>query len=775
MACLLRLKCRVNNQTDMKYTLFIILALSIGIKATATNYFVSVAGNDGYNGQSSDTPWKSIQKVNSMMSSFQGGDTIFFRRGDTWYELLSITASGQYGNHLVFTSYGTGEIPVISGLEKPDNWVFFQDGIYYAELNTAPGYVFSNNELVSPSRWPAEKAAYSFPDNTGGTDKITDADLTVSGINRGAVCHIKTFRFYIEHHEITGFDDAHTFQFESIQKGQVSADFGYFVTGLTAALDETGEWAYDSEIDRIYYAGDPSGIEVTHRETGIVINKGADFVTIQSIKVTGTNESGLTVKGNSALITNCVFTYNFGTSIEVSHASKVSLISDSVLFSGGSGIEASDAADLTIWNNYIYGTGTFEQDGDIVSGQGEGIKIGSTSNARVQFNHIEKCGRTGIMLYDNQYRGRSISYNLIEDAMLSSDDGGAIYAAPGNNPISAWDTIHHNIIIRSKGSLKGTHYASEEAVGIYIDEPFLGVTQENWIIRDNSISTCSYGIYLHDARNCKIESNLIFDCSSLVLLGDKKQATGDYRMTGIDITDNIFVKEGKGKSLVFVCLNYNDFVFPETSDNNIFANQDDTNMVHYYYHTSGEYGYYSLNQWKTLSGRDQHSVFHQVPLAYDKKLFIPNPVFKNGSILLSESCRYSNVRNEEVIHSVNVGPYRSIMLYGMSTSGTECMVSVTGLKVPEISDTIGNKFFEIYPNPAGNDAAIRILPGISDSSKVNIHLISSRGTMLMNETLNYTGNPRSIPMDLSRYYSGLYFVLLRTGDAYQAEKLIITK
>ena len=96
----------------MKNLLVIIFAF-FSITASATNYYVSSAGNDANNGTSTSTPWKTIAKVNA--TSFSPGDQILFNRGDTWSENLRLSSSGTAGNPITFSSYGTGNLPVICG------------------------------------------------------------------------------------------------------------------------------------------------------------------------------------------------------------------------------------------------------------------------------------------------------------------------------------------------------------------------------------------------------------------------------------------------------------------------------------------------------------------------------------------------------------------------------------------------------------------------------------------------------------------------------------
>ena len=83
-------------------------------KAAGTTYYVDATnGNDDDNGTSPETAWKTIGKVNA--SSFNAGDSILFKRGETWTTgTLTPASSGSAGDPIIFSDYGTGDKPKIN-------------------------------------------------------------------------------------------------------------------------------------------------------------------------------------------------------------------------------------------------------------------------------------------------------------------------------------------------------------------------------------------------------------------------------------------------------------------------------------------------------------------------------------------------------------------------------------------------------------------------------------------------------------------------------------
>ena len=70
------------------------LALFTGVARATTYYFSSADGDDSRTSaqaQNSSTPWKSIDKLNSMLSSLQAGDQVLFKRGDVFYGSINMS------------------------------------------------------------------------------------------------------------------------------------------------------------------------------------------------------------------------------------------------------------------------------------------------------------------------------------------------------------------------------------------------------------------------------------------------------------------------------------------------------------------------------------------------------------------------------------------------------------------------------------------------------------------------------------------------------------
>lgn len=79
-----------------------------GIPEAPGYYVDATAGNDANDGLSSSTPWQTLAKVSG--SSFDVGDSVFLKRGETWNETLTPPTDG-----ITIGAYGAGALPIIHG------------------------------------------------------------------------------------------------------------------------------------------------------------------------------------------------------------------------------------------------------------------------------------------------------------------------------------------------------------------------------------------------------------------------------------------------------------------------------------------------------------------------------------------------------------------------------------------------------------------------------------------------------------------------------------
>ena len=113
-----------------KKTILIALSILFIADSKAEVYYVSSSqGNDSNNGLSIQSPFKSIEKLNTMQ--FNAGDTIYFKSGDYWQGMFWIKGSGSYTNPIVIDVYGGNIRPIINGFGYQASILIFNDQHIY--------------------------------------------------------------------------------------------------------------------------------------------------------------------------------------------------------------------------------------------------------------------------------------------------------------------------------------------------------------------------------------------------------------------------------------------------------------------------------------------------------------------------------------------------------------------------------------------------------------------------------------------------------------------
>ena len=89
-------------------------------------YYVSSSqGNDLNNGLSIQSPFQSIEKLNSIQ--FNAGDSIYFKSGDYWEGMFWLNGSGSFTQPIVVDVYGGNIRPIINGFGYQASILIFND------------------------------------------------------------------------------------------------------------------------------------------------------------------------------------------------------------------------------------------------------------------------------------------------------------------------------------------------------------------------------------------------------------------------------------------------------------------------------------------------------------------------------------------------------------------------------------------------------------------------------------------------------------------------
>lgn len=167
---------------------------SVPAHAAGTIYYISYsAGNDNNNGTSPSTPWKTLAKASGI--TYQPGDQILLKCGDTWTEQFTLSGSGTSTSPITISSFGTGNKPKILRSDKNVDKCIYGPNvagwkITNLELNTGNrGIEFYYTTYDNRYIWIENCDFYNFDSGVGAqvhanlsdTNRTALYDLTVKG------------------------------------------------------------------------------------------------------------------------------------------------------------------------------------------------------------------------------------------------------------------------------------------------------------------------------------------------------------------------------------------------------------------------------------------------------------------------------------------------------------------------------------------------------------------------------------------------------------------
>lgn len=109
---------------------------------------------------------------------------------------------------------------------------------------------------------------------------------------------------------------------------------------------------------------------------------------------------------------------------------------------------------------------------------------------------------------------------------------------------------------------------------------------------------------------------------------------------------------------------------------------------------------------------------------------------------------------------------------GTTSSSQILVVDNCGLDVGLAKISVLSKNMSLVPNPASD--AVTVQTNLPDNSIVEVDLYNALGELLFSKKYNYTSNT-SIRLDLSKYPSGVYSVIVNTNEGRVSKKLILNK
>ncbi len=581
------------------FSLFVLALLLLPVCARSADYYVDANGNDSNDGLSPSSPWMTIAKVNSMMNSFNAGDQILFKRGDTFSGTVIATKSGGAGNEIVFGSYGSGNLPVINGVKPVTGWNLHTGNIYWATFSDTISHFYANGKLMTIARFPNSRFLIS--DNANSQTTIYDAELTQpNGYFNQANIRMRSANWCYETRTVSSHSNGYITMNPATQNW-IYPKAGYYFDNKLSLLDTANEWFYDKAASRIYFYA-PGGvnpntlsIEAVVLKYGFQLSLSRSNVVVQDLKFDRFRDNCVEIyTATNVKVRRCILTSSGKCGLRLNGSNHV--VEDN-LFADNLNVALTGVfTNGLVKNNILKRTA-------LVAGYGEnawgshGMQFYLSTGTQCLNNIIDSTGYTGMLVSKNML----VKNNVVSNSCLTLNDGGGIDIDDADGM-----QVVDNVVVNSFGNVESSYSPSKYANGIYFGPNLT----KNILIKGNTIANNSYaGINVDNkptSENNQILNNVLYNNAYTQIV------MTDFSSASYTPSFNNIVKGNLLYSLSFLstCMEHQMFNSPSFSDyGNFDSNYYCNPYTEFFMRRSMVYGtystkYYRLSSWKSLFNED---------------------------------------------------------------------------------------------------------------------------------------------------------------------------
>lgn len=609
--------------------------------AFRANYFVA---SDGSSSNSGKYPWAPITVAKLNTLTLLPGNIVAFKSGDTITGTVVVGQSGTASKPIVYTSYGNGAKPVLSGFTTVSGWTNRGGGIYkkYIATSVAPNmltisgthYALGREPDGSNYTWESASTNVSVTDNQMGSSPDWDGAEVVLYKNQYTLD-----RAIITNH--TGTLLAYT-SLGTTRNADATGE--YFIQNDLRTLDNFGEWYYSSSDTLFVYFGAVNPETVTTKVSttqSLVTNAAADYVVFKNLQFEGSNTSAIKFESGTTNCTfdNCHIRFSGGDGFTL-YGNNNTIQNCSVRnVNGGNNSGVNGGAIYMTGTNAVVKNNTLADIG-VMPGQTNMIvySIAMTlggDNPTVMYNTIDSSAYMGVYLTIEAETGR-VGYNFINDVAMVRPDASGIYLGhehPGT-------LVDWNIVSNSGGN------------GIYLDEYAQGIRVEN-----NTVFGCTgSGIKLHKASSDTLTANTVYNNTRGIDIYNFSETTTDTIFDNV-FTDNIVIAATQNQYLYSFTNTNADNDFGESS--NYLVRPVNAPALYYMYLTDKNAAY-QLDDWQTVTGTDNSST-ELVKINGSNYVFYYNATKRATSVAISGTKK--DAQGNTHTTSVTLQPFASVFLY----------------------------------------------------------------------------------------------------------------
>lgn len=480
-------------------------------------YFSSSSGNDITGNGTLAFPYASLQKLSTVLGGYPSGDSILFKRGDTFYGNITNLKAG-----MNYSAYGTGAKPIITGLSTVTGWVNIGGNLWEAPVTNVAAnvnLVIRNGVIQQIGRFPnAGIANGGYLTLTASTyTSVTGPALSTTTNWTGSELVVKVRRWDITRAIVTNHSGG-VVTVGSNLPYIPTLGFGYFFQRDSRTLDVNGEWWYNSAASklRVFSTVNPSTFTYQIATQDRLFSSVYGTLSVGNLSFYGCDKKAIFQNGGSFFkFYNCDINYSGAEAITVNSAENITVTGFNINNTLGSGIRVyaqyTGPKNLYVNNNVIDSTcliaGMEISDG--INGS-PALLCNGGDNVYVDHNRVTYSGYNGIQWQGNNVYVRN---NFVDSFCMVRDDGAGIYVVENVNnlliPIRTNRNVISNIVLKGVGTTDGTSGTGtfeSSCNGLYFD---LG---SRTIVADSN--TIAYipgnGVHGNNDSNITMRNNTFF-------------------------------------------------------------------------------------------------------------------------------------------------------------------------------------------------------------------------------------------------------------------------
>ena len=638
---------------------FTILMLFITLESFPKNfYFSSSTGNDSYTAiqaQNPNTPWKSIDQLNKSMNLINPGDSILFKRGDTFTGQIILTRSGTASDRIVFSAYGKGNLPVIKGTLPLTGWTRYSGNIWQAycpQLGSTVTNFFINGKSQQIGRYPnadaPNKGYFNIDSHTGGSQLVSSSLLSSPNWTGGEAV-VRTRRWILDRVSIKTHQ-GNTLNFTNSTSYEIYNNYGFFIQNHLNTLDQIGEWYFDASNKKMYlfYSTDPNSMKTEATAFSSIFEaSNKEYFLIENIELIGSIRNTINISNsNNVELKNNIILESGNDAVNLIACKNINFTNNKIIQTNNNALVTLACRNIIVTNNYIHRTGL--RSGMVPNStlQFTGLLL-EGNNINCESNNIDSVGYIGI-----NFQGDSIfiKNNYIANFCITKDDGGGLYTSSDGKVVNYNRVLEKNIVLNGIGAGNGTDNPScGSAQGIYLDDRSNHVT-----ILDNTVANCAgYGIFIHNSNNLSLIGNTVYNNShQLGFVHDN--IAPDFPITNCLVENNIFFSKSISQLVAEFRTIKNDISQFGTFNNNYYCRpiSDDKTIRVLYTNSSGIISeLIDLRTWQKKYNYDLNSSISPFKIpTYSLLSFVDPNKFTNGTFdsYITGWSSWSNYNNSNV-------------------------------------------------------------------------------------------------------------------------------